>query len=177
MNGLQEIIGHYTGYAAGLHMGKDGTDVPIYVTDRGQWLAQIGERVISDWTRAALTTQIDKLTKRKVVKVSVPVTRVSEKLTGIMVRHGVLTGIHGSNDNPLVTWTVRDSEVKEQITDGMLSGGDGRYFEKLSAERLDELARLLKAKRDADSAYKEFRDAHGMNVRETILNALDNAKE
>lgn len=172
-----QSIGVYTGYPVGLHMGKDGTDVPLFVTDRGQWIAQVGEKTVTDWQRTGLCAQIDKLTKRRIAKVSVPVTRVVPHETGITIRHGVLTGVHGSNGNPLVTWTIRGGEVKEQITDDRFIGTDEIYFEKLSKEEVDELAGLVLAKQDANRRYREFRDAHGMSVRETILNALDNAKE
>lgn len=170
-------IGNYDGWSVGDYTGKDGVLRGLFVTDQGQWVAQVGEKVISDWQRSGLTDQIDKLTKRKIAKVAVPVIRVVEHENGITVRHGVLTGVHGSNDNPLVTWDLRGQDVKEQITDGNLYASDGRYFHDLTADQITELADLLKAKREAERAYRAFRDARGMNVRAAILAALDNAEE
>lgn len=174
-------IGHYDGHPAGSHVGKDGTTVSIFVTDNGQWVAQVGEKVVTDWQRSGLVEQIDKLTKRKVVKVAVPVTRVARRAPyqggGIVRRDGTLTGIHSANDNPLVTWKIAGRDVKEQISDGNLHSSDGVYFERLTKEQGDELARLISAKERADEAYRDFVKEHGMSVRERLLAALDDAKE
>lgn len=178
---MMQAVGNYSGYPAGGHVGKDGSAVPIYVTDQGQWVAQVGEKVITDWQRSGLLAQIDKLTKRKVVKVSIPITRVERRAAyqggGLVRRDGVLTGVHSANDNVLVTWTINGREMKEQITGGGQSKNDGMYFERLTKEQGDELAKLVAAKAAADKAYRDFVNEHGVSVKERVLAELDNAKE
>jgi hypothetical protein len=179
---MLERVGNYDGYPVGTVIGKDGTEIQLFVTESGQWVAEITDgRTVTDWQRSGLVDQINKLTKRKIAKVSVPVTKVSRRQAyqggGIVIRRGVLTGIHSANDNPLATWVLAGREVKEQITDGALGKNDGVYFELLAKEQIDELVGLIKAKEEAVNAYRAFVKEHGMDVRATILNALDNAKE
>lgn len=177
-----ERVGHYDGWPVGTVVGKDGREVQLFVTESGQWVAEIEDgKVVTAWQRSELVDQINKLTKRKIVKVSVPVTKVVRKAGyeggGIARRDGVLTGIHSANDNPLVTWKLSGREVKEQITDGALGKRDGRYFELLTKEQGNELAKLMDAVVAANNAYRAFVDEHGMDVRARLLAALDSAEE
>lgn len=169
-------------YFAGKHTGKDGRDFEIKVSDQGKWLAEVDGAWLHEDSRQELTDRIDKLTKRKVVKVSVPFTRVEEKPLymgeDLVVAHGEATGLHSSNGNILTTVKKRGrGEVKEQITRGDTGKWSGVYFKPLGAEDLFSLTQLIQNKRAADKAYRAFIDEYGIDLRAEVITALDNAEE
>lgn len=168
-------------YPAGKITGKDGSEVPIFVSDSGSWSATVGTHDLYESSRADLQAEIEKFTKRNVVKVEVPFTRISVQpgyLGGGLVRtNGVATGVHSANNNILATFTRRGNPMKEQIKIGRSSKNDGEFFEPLTKEQVQEFADLRTAKLAADRAYRAFIEEHGIDLREAVLKAIDEAKE
>jgi hypothetical protein len=168
-------------YPAGRIGGKDGNDYPIFVDDNGHFLADVAGKHLYKGTRDELRQEIEKLTKRAVAKVDVPFTKVTKAPDwqgGAMhIVQGKATGIHGANDNILATFVRRGSEMKEQITDGNTRAYDGVYFKPLAAEEAASLRQIWANKLAADKAYREFLKEYGLDLRDAVLAALDNAQE
>lgn len=161
------------GYPAG-SITKNNTEVPIFVDDQGLWKAEHGGRSLSADTRDKLESKIATATKRTTRAVTVPVTQVKYPGNGydggISYKRGVATGIHSSNGNVLMTWTVRGTEVKEQLT----THGYGTHFlGNVSEGELSEFNQLCIDLVKAQKAHRAFLRKHEINVKDVVVAALD----
>lgn len=153
----------------------NGVEVPVRVDDRfGTWNAVYAGKSLSYDTRDKLEGALARLTKKTKAEVAVPVIRIKEYRGwgegNIKVTRGVLTGIHSGNGNVLATWTVRGTEVKEQIT----SDSGARYVSAdTTDEQLKEYNRLLRLAKETQTKIRTWEKDHEITPKAVVEVALD----
>lgn len=166
-----------TMYPAGEITGKDDTAYPIFVDNTGYWHATVGDNDLREPVRDRLRKEIEKHTKRRVVKVSVPFTQVTQQPRDdgrpMHVVQGVATGLHAANGNVLATYVRNGTEVREQITDRYTSRMEGVYFKPLAPEEAASLQQLWINRLAAEKAYRAFINMYGIDLRSAVLKAID----
>lgn len=152
----------------------NGVSVPIQVDDYGNWTARFAGKYVSADTRDRLKGKLSRLTKATKVDVAVPVVLVKSggpNGGAVTIRRGVLTGIHSSNGNVLVTWTIRGQEVKEQITglgfNDLFVTGDVKDAE------LSELAEIRKELAALQDRHLKWSRAREISPKEAVQAAID----
>jgi len=164
-----------TDYPVG-EVTRNGVTVQITVNEHDSWKAEHGGKVLRASTRSDLVDKITRAIRQTTVKVEVPITLVINKGTdGIKFRRGVATGIHGSNGNVLVTWQSTRGDVKEQVT-GSAFGRENPIFGDVPIEVLSEYGDLVKALAEATYAEREFRDKHEIDLKQTVEQAVAEAR-
>lgn len=165
-------------YPAG-EIVRNGFTVEIFVDDVGSWIAEVGTEYLREKSRQDLEAKIAKLTKRSVVKVSIPFMRVT--FTGwdgakSTFRRGTATGVHSGNGNLLVEWPpLRGSgaPVREQLNH---LGSSERIFKPLTAGELETYTELSHSLREAQLAHKKFLEIHQLGInglKDAVLKAAD----
>jgi len=152
-----------------------GVEVPVQVDDRsGTWNAEYAGKSLSYETRDKLEGALARLTKKTKTEVAVPVIRI-QKHQGwgegnIRVTRGVLTGLHSGNGNVLATWTVRGSEVKEQLT---RETGTSYVGADTTDEQLKEYNRLLRLETETNEKLRTWEKAHEITPKVAVETAID----
>lgn len=159
-------------YPAG-KITANGIVVPISVDDGGNWRARYQDRNLSFETRDKLEAAIKRATRKTTANVEIPILRVQVSHVGdVTTRRGVLTGIHAGTGNPLVMWTVRGQQMREQITSWSESGVT--YFPgDFPDEEVTRYARLNREKIVAVDALLRFEQKNKINPRDVLAEALE----
>jgi hypothetical protein len=143
-----------------------GQLVEIWVNSIGQFQATLdgGATMLSATTREGLITQLKARLREASVQVEVPFTRLSQHGE---VRHGIATGIHGGNQNVLVTW---DDTGKKEQWDGRDYGYS--YLVRLRPQQALHLQQLQEAQRQARADYDKTLAEHRTDLRERVIEAV-----
>lgn len=137
-------------------ISANGVDIPIQVTDEGEWIAEYDGRTLHYPLREKLDGALRRLTKRAAVQVAVPVVQINKQHNRALRTRATVTGVHGANGNILVTLHKggRIGDVKEQISSrfstqvGLWFGGD------VTDEQIAEYSALVSAEYEAAQARR-----------------------
>jgi hypothetical protein len=156
-------------------ISANGFVIPIFVNNNGQWTATHQTKNFAFDTRAKLEAALKRETKKSITKVAIPIRRVQIKYSGeVTTRRGTLTGIHSGTGNPLVTWILKGSELKEQLTSWGESGV--KYFPgDMPDAKIEEFARLSREATEAARALLLFEKNYKIEPKEALLKELGRA--
>lgn len=142
-------------YEAG-YVSRAGEKINLRVDDDGNWLARVASRDLKCRARDALITEIDRVLRLDRKAVHIPVSVVEKGNNGyITVKHGVVTGIHGSSGNLLISYDGGGS--------GQITGYGLELMKRLDDGEEKTLRALAKKAHDAGDALREFTGRHRIN--------------
>lgn len=142
-------------YGAG-HVSRAGETINLRVDDDGNWLAQVAGRDLKSPARDKLVTEIDRVLRLEKKAVHIPVTVVEKGNNGyVTVKHGVVTGVHGSSGNLLISYDGGGS--------GQITGYGLELMKRLSDKEEKTLRVLTKQSHDTGEALREFTGRHRIN--------------
>lgn len=158
-----------------LKMTKNGIEVPVHVNTvfGGRFEATVGDDALHADTWGELEKLVDRATKKVAKSVRVPYTRVTsqrDRNTGRYTLKGTpgeAVGLHSGNGNVLVRSNGQSAQ---------LSGYELRQesiFQPLTGAEVDEYGRLLREREDAQTAVREWENAHKIDLKEAVIKALN----
>lgn len=137
-----------------------GVTFEVFVSEIGEFFSIVGGERINGPDRNSLEDKLKRQAKRDAVGVEVPFTAlVRERFRGraehVQFKHGVLTGVHEGNGNPLVRWD--EDGFKGQLPSWSGAGND--VLRRLTDEEEAELTRIIeKTNRMIDFKNKKIDD-------------------
>jgi hypothetical protein len=137
-----------------------GRKIDLYVSSGGKFNADWDDETIECPTVGALLEKLSKITK---VNLGIKFCRWDD---GVL-KHGVITGLHGANGNILVRLEGEKGSQQEYT----YTNDNGKYL-KLTKEQEAEYTGLQKALEAAQTAVEEFDAAHSFNASKVIKEAL-----
>jgi ribosomal protein L35AE/L33A len=154
-------------HAAGI-LARAGEKFPLRVDDDGNWLTAAFGREVKQPTRAKLVTEIDRMLRLEKKAVHIPFTFMQSKSNGYLtLAHGVVTGIHGSTGNLLVSW--------DGGTNGQLSGYGSDVLKRLNPSDEEKLRTLAREAYQASEGLRNF--VGQMQIHKGTRGLLDQVNE
>lgn len=160
-------------YEAG-SITTNGVEVSIKVNDDGDWTAEYAGKHLSSDTRDKLKGKLARLTRGAKVELEIPVIRTEIKGLGgdtVVVRRGVLTGVHGGTGNVLAAWMVRGQTVKEQIT-GWESSSLDYVAGDTTDEELKEYAGIIRSLSELRDREDKWLRRHRIDPKKVVETAI-----
>lgn len=139
-------------YPAG-KISRAGEGISLFVDDDGNWITTVANLGLKQPTRAKLISDIDRVLRLKKKAVHIPVTIHEGKNNGyITLKHGVITGVHGSSGNLLISY--------DDGTNGQVTGYGLELMKRLLPEDENELRKLTRQAYEAAEKLREFTSRH-----------------
>jgi hypothetical protein len=159
---------------ATLTMEVRGKDYPVELTSYGIFVVTMDGDRYSAETYEGLRAKLMGVTRRKSYKVSIPFCELVYAGYGqdrhAEIRNATATGIHAKTRAVLIRW--EDTGRADTI-----EGYNAIKMEPLSAEDGVAYIRLTEAHAAAQHALTEFRQAHKIDLRDAIRDAIEAQEE
>lgn len=142
----------------------EGRKFETHIDNSGEFYTYLDGESITSPTFEGLKTKLVKMLRRETVRIAVPVTRMIDESSSAKLVDGELTGLHRANNNPLFKSV---GGATEQLT----YYGNNSIMERLTEAQHEEFYSLRDELRDATSAMHKFKQKHGRNPKQLIMEA------